>query len=111
MVLTLSGFGSASSLLLNKQRYERLFDAADKEYVSDKQKSMLDKLKKGIDRDIEKFSFNTAVPKFMSFVNDMNKEEKVSMEVMLESLDVIRPFTPSMYKNILKKLEISSYGV
>ena len=92
-------------------RYERLFDVADKEYVSDKQNAMLDKLKKGIDRDIEKFSFNTAVPKFMSFVNDMNKEEKISMEVMVGSLEVIKTFTPSLYKKIIKKLDIVLHGV
>jgi leucyl-tRNA synthetase len=86
-------------------RYEKLFDMAIEDFQSNKQDELISRLESGIDRDIDRFSFNTAVPKLMTFVNDMYKQEKVSFSVMAYSLFVFSPFVPNLVKKLLNKTQ------
>lgn len=78
-------------------KYKSLFERAE-EIDSDSQRGLLEETKKGFDRDISSFSFNTAIPKFMKFVNSLFKEEKISKEVLDDSLRCFSPILVGLAK-------------
>lgn len=82
--------------------FEKLFDDLS-DISNTKQEEMIKVLDEKVSKDIERFSFNTAVPHLMKFVNDISKEKEKSKPVVWKALDILEPFTPSFVKNIKEK--------
>ena len=72
---------------------------------NEKQMVAVDKLKVDIGRDIEKFSFNTCIPKYMTFINNISKEESISKEVYNKFLNILSPFCPTFTNYIIEKIK------
>lgn len=53
-----------------------------------------------VEKDIEKFSFNTSVPRFMAFVNDMMKEDRVCRGALVPILFALSPFCPALCQTL-----------
>ena len=77
---------------------------------NEKQMVAVDKLKVDIGRDIEKFSFNTCIPKYMTFINNISKEESISKEVYNKFLNILSPFCPTFTNYIIEKIKQINYG-
>ncbi len=84
------------------RNFEKMFDSLGDEH-NDQQTKLATDLVKRVGDDIEKFSFNTAIPRFMTFVNEMSKFEKKNFLVVLRVLDSLEPFAPDFVKKMLQK--------
>lgn len=85
----------------------RVWDLADKvsvDYVSAQQDAEINKLILKIEKDIENLSFNTAVAKFMEFLNFAAKEEKLSKAVFETYLKLLAPFAPFITEELWHNL-------
>lgn len=51
-----------------------------------------------VEKDIVNFSFNTAIPRFMTIVNLLMSKEQVSRRALSEIVGVLSPFCPQTYK-------------
>jgi len=58
------------------------------------------KMLRGVSLDIENFKFNTAISKMMIFVNELEKENKVSQEIVSGFLRVLAPFAPHIAEEL-----------
>ena len=50
-----------------------------------------------VGQDIQRFSFNTAVSKFMTCFNKLKKHDQISRTAMRDYLEALRPFCPHFY--------------
>ncbi len=85
----------------------RVWDLADKvseDYSSPQQDAEINKLILKIEKDIEILSFNTAVAKFMEFLNFAAKEEKLSKAVFETYLKLLAPFAPFITEELWHNL-------
>jgi leucyl-tRNA synthetase/predicted alpha/beta hydrolase family esterase len=74
------------------------------ESESSSQKKELNKLIKKVSEDIESLSFNTAVAKFMEFVNFLMKEETINKKIWEELLKLLAPFAPHITEEMWHRL-------
>jgi leucyl-tRNA synthetase len=85
----------------------RVWDLADKvadSVDSPKQEAEINKLILKIEKDIDTLSFNTAVAKFMEFLNFAAKEEKLSKPVFETYLKLLAPFAPFITEELWHNL-------
>ncbi len=68
-----------------------------------KQEKLLQKVIKKVSQDIEKLSFNTAISKFMEFVNEVSKESAIEQNIWERFLLVLAPFAPFMAEELWSK--------
>jgi len=74
---------------------------------SNDQLILANKLIKKISQDIETLSFNTAVAKFMEFVNDINKFDAIAKSVWETFLLTLAPFAPFIAEELWSKIHES----
>ena len=84
-------------------RFRRLFDNIVDEEIKE-QVDMARKISNAVEKDIEKFSFNTAVPRFMTFVNEMTKQEKVCRSALVIVAFALHPFCPKLCHGLTSAL-------
>ncbi len=74
----------------------RVWDLNEKvrDINSNTQDIEINKLIKKVESDIEHLSFNTAIAKFMEFINFITREESISKEVWSKFLIILAPFAP-----------------
>jgi leucyl-tRNA synthetase len=84
------------------KNFEKFFEETS-DVKDSKQEELLKTLDDKVTKDIERFSFNTAVPHLMKFVNEMSKFKIKNKEVVWKALDIMEPFTPNFVKNIKNK--------
>lgn len=58
------------------------------------------RLVEGVERDIEQMQFNTAISKFMTFINEMIPLESYSKEAVLMAVQALAPFAPHMAEEL-----------
>lgn len=71
---------------------------------SERQSLEINKLIKKISEDTERLSFNTAVAKFMEFVNMLQGEETISIKVWEDFLKLLAPYAPFITEELWEKL-------
>lgn len=84
-------------------RFLRKFEGLFRNLTIDensKQMELALELRKDVGRDVERFKFNTAVAKFMIFVNEMSRFELISKAAMREALIALEPFAPKICKQL-----------
>ncbi len=81
-----------------------LSDKVDSKTQSPKQDSEVNKLIGKIDKDTQNLAFNTAVAKFMEFVNFAAKETSLSKSVFETFLKLLAPYAPFITAELWSKL-------
>lgn len=81
----------------------RLQEKVD-ESISNGNGNILHKSIKKIENDIQSYEFNTSISQLMIFTNELEKEEKISLEVYKNLLIILAPFAPHMTEEIWENL-------
>ncbi len=68
------------------------------------QESLINRLIINVTNDIENLSFNTAIAKYMEFINTLSKDEIVSSEVWKKFLCLLAPFAPFISEELWARL-------
>ena len=79
---------------------EKMWRCAEKVSVEGQEVSSLHKTIKKVGEDIQNFKFNTAVAQMMICVNEMDKQETISLSDFEMFLQVIAPFAPHAAEEI-----------
>ncbi|MCG2691014.1 class I tRNA ligase family protein [Candidatus Parcubacteria bacterium] len=66
--------------------------------------SLLHKTVKKVGEDIEEFKFNTAISAMMIFINNLEKENKMSLILYSKFLILLSPFAPFMSEELWREL-------
>lgn len=90
----------------------RVWDLNEKvaDVVSIEQERWINKLIQKVSSDIEVLSFNTAVAKFMEFVNFVSEQKEISRSVWEKFLLTLAPFAPFITEELWEKLG-NSYSI
>lgn len=64
---------------------------------------------RGVALDIENFKFNTAISKMMIFINELEKEKKISKMIVFDFLKVLAPFAPHIAEELWHEIGNNSF--
>ena len=92
------------------RKFWRLFYPSDKGFLvknappTEKEQTIINKAIDKIEKDIERFSFNTAVSTFMICVNELTEIKSNNREVLEKLVIAMAPFAPHICEELWEKL-------
>lgn len=93
-----------------KRFFDRIWKLKDKIDTSDIEPkkdfiSLFHQTVKKVTDDIENFHFNTAISQMMTFLNEADKQDKISLEIYKNLLLLLAPFAPHLTEELWHGLE------
>jgi len=86
----------------------RIFDMVQSNKVTDKDtdeaKRLINRLIHSVSLDMEALQFNTAIAKFMEFLNDFSKLESYPKSALLDLVKLVNPFAPHITEELWEML-------